>query len=632
MKVALIGNPNSGKSTLFNLLTGLNQRVGNFTGVTIEKKEASLKHNPDYTIVDLPGVYSLEAYSPEERVSAAYINDERPDIVVDVVDSTDLKKSLPLIKELSSKNLNLILALNMSDELRSSGISIDVDTLSALTGARAVTISAKRKTGIKALVNAITEPQTKIISNKNFSTLSVDDIYERCSRTSERIGRSITEKIDSVVLNRYLAVPIFLLIMLGVFFLSIDLPRRLSDSYTVLLSSTLPDAAHGALTDIGVKGWLAETISYGVLRGVGTVVGFLPSIIVLFVLIAFLEGTGYMSRVAVITDALLNKIGLSGRAFVPLITGCGCTVPAIMASRIIEDEDERILTLTMTPFVPCSAKLPVFALVVGSVTDGGTVGVLFVYLMSVVAVVITGLIARVWRSDEGKRPFVMELPRYRLPSAESLIKEVFLKTRDFLTRAGSVILLTSVAVWLLSSYDFSFERVNVEESILYSIGRVISPVLIPIGITSPEPSIAFLTGVFAKENVAATLGLLSGGNVESYIARILSVPSAYAYVTLILLFPPCTSALIVMKRESGRTSTFLFAILTEIAIAYELSMLVYATLTLYSRYGGVWATVFASIVLVATCLAAVYYIRKRPCAACGNNCVLKTGRRCDKIS
>lgn len=631
MKVALIGNPNSGKSTLFNLLTGLNQRVGNFTGVTIEKKEGILKGNPSCTVVDLPGVYSLRAYSPEERVSAAYLSEEQPDVVVDVIDSTDLRKSLPLVRELSATGSVIILALNMSDELRRERISIDTDALSAMTGMRVATISAKRKTGIKALKNAITESQTPIIKKNELSRLTDDEIFDRCCKVSKTSGRSVTDIIDKVVLNRYLAVPVFILIMLGVFFLSIDVPRRLSEGYSELLSETLPDIVYGALEEIGAAAWLSEAISYGVIRGMGTVVGFLPSIIILFVLIAFLEGTGYMSRVAVITDALLKKIGLSGRAFVPLITGCGCTVPAIMASRIVEDEDERILTLTLTPFVPCSAKLPVFAMIVGAVTDGGAIGVTFVYLMSVIAIVITGLIVKVWRSDKSESPFVLELPRYRLPSIESLLKEIFVKTRDFILRAGSVILLTSVAVWFLSSYDFYFERVAVGESMLYAIGRLISPVLIPIGITAPEPSIAFLTGIFAKENVAATLGLLAQGSADEYLSGIFNVPSAYAYVTLVLLFPPCASALTVMKRETGRLSTFFGAVALETTVAYTLSMLVYAVMTLFIRYRTVAITVSLSVLMLLALIAAIYYIRKRPCAAC-RNCVLKNRRRCDKIT
>ncbi len=631
MKVALIGNPNSGKSTLFNILTGLNQRVGNFTGVTIARKEGRLKGSPSVTVIDLPGVYSLNAYSPEERISTTYLASERPDLVVDVIDSTDLKKALPLVKELLATGLNVLLALNMSDELKSAGITIDPSALSLALGAPAVMISAKRKTGIKALISAITEAQSQTYRTLKTSSLTIDEIYDKCCKAS-KTKRSITEKIDSVVLNRYLAIPVFILIMLGVFYLSIEATGALNEYCSEALTVTLPTKAYESLIGFGVGNVLSELLSYGVLKGVGTVLGFLPSLIVLYVLTAILEDSGYMSRAAVIADGLLKKIGLSGRAFVPLITGCGCTVPALTASRIVEDEDERILTMTLAPFVPCSAKLPVFSLVVGSVTGGGALGVLFVYVMSVVAVVLTGLLVKVWKSTDDEKVFVLELPKYRLPSLESLIKDVFIKVKDFLLRAGSVILLTSVAVWFLSSYDFGLNRVDATESILYVAGDFISPMLIPIGITRPEFSIAFLTGIFAKENVAATLGLLAEGNIESYLSGMISLPSAYAYVTLVLLFPPCASALSVMRKELGSFSTFIKVVVLETTVAYALSMSVYAVFMLFTLYRTLAVTIFLSLGFAAVCLMAIRYIRKRPCAACADNCVLKKRRRCDKIS
>lgn len=695
-RVALVGNPNCGKTTLFNELTKMHQTVGNWTGVTIEKKEGLYHKNKDVIITDLPGIYSLTPYSLEEVITRNYILDQPPDIIINIIDSTNLERNLYLTTQLMEFNCKVIIALNMEDELAKNGISIDSERLSILFGVKVVSISALKKQNIDKLMTLtiaecsniqrkkpIPLPQdiNKVLDDIAVSAdidikerwtliklfekdklllekLSDSDIHKieniikpvelRANEKSSEIisnlryrflekniknieykgeskSKETTDKIDNVLLNKYAAFPLFILIIFVMYMVSIQLIGGLcSDGLEYLFFDVIGENLRFALTNAGVSEWLISLLADGIIRGVGTVLTFIPQILALFLFISILEACGYMARVAFIMDKLFRKIGLSGKSFIPMIVGCGCSVPAIMTARTIENNDERRLTIMLTPFIPCSAKLPVFALIVGTFFPNNPFVAPSMYLLGIIMVILSGLILKrlkIFKSSDDT--FVLELPPYRLPKVKNIALQLWDKLKSFLIKAGTIILTASVIMWFLQSFNWKLQMVETQYSILASIGTFLAPIFAPLGFGKWQAVAAIITGIFAKEAVVSTLSILMG---ESIAALFSSSAAAYAFMSFILLASPCVAALSATKKEMGSVKWLFIAILFQTVTAYIVSMLIYFIGNLFLLYKGIFLTVLISILVIAALIIALISIYKNKkkcgcnCASCGKNC------------
>ncbi len=633
MNIALIGNPNSGKTTLFNALTGMNQKVANWTGVTVEKKTGLLKKDKSIEIVDLPGVYSLKPFSLEEKVASDYIANNNVDCIINIIDATNLERNLFLTTQLLETKVPMVIALNMADQLAINGLRIDCELLESRLGVRVVPISAKKGTGIVKLIEAVKgdKPVKKAIglpldadTKDRYNAISrmLDGVVTKGENRLERI----TQKIDKVVTNKWLAFPIFAVAIFVMYFVSIQLVGE----YTIGLLEDLIIVKFGewvreGLASLDVAVWLSSLLVDGVIAGVGTVLTFVPQILVLFLFITFFEACGYMSRVAYIMDRIFKKVGLSGKSFIPMIVGCGCTVPAIMAARTIEKQDERQLTIMLTPFIPCSAKLPVFALFCGAFFPDNPLVAPSMYLIGIGVVLFVGwVLTKLKLIKRDNESFLLELPPYRLPDAKSMVISLWEKVRSFIVKAGTIIFLVSIVLWVLQSFSWTFRMVDSTESMLADIGKVLAPLFVPIGIDSWEASVAFVTGFLAKENVVATLAVLLPSATEAgfnaSLQGVFSWQSAYAYMVLILLSSPCIAALAATKKELGSWKKLLVTIVMQMVVAYVAAMIAYGMTLLYSRYLGIFWTVIGCVVLaivVVLCIKKLYLDKKRGGCGCG---------------
>ena len=642
--IALVGNPNSGKTTLFNALTGSTAYVGNWPGVTVEKKEGL---SNGHKILDLPGIYSLSPYSPEEQISRRYILNEQPDLIIDVIDATNLERSLYLSTQLAELGRPLLLALNMEDLLVKDGIAIDTKRLSQMFGTPVVQISATKGTGIAELKveieHALSNPQTPpcpLFSSsieRKLTTLIEDDylheiphgrqmrwaaikllegdelfletmppippglntyleetrthlqelydddvesiIVDQRYKVAERLAReSLIQKeakekrftFDMIATHRIWAIPLFILIMSGVFFLSVGV---VGGGTTALLEGFFENLAEWVVAtgeSWQVHPFLIGILSDGIIAGVGAVLTFVPQLFILFLLLSILEDCGYMARIAFIMDRQMRSMGLSGKSIIPLVIGTGCTVPAIMSTRTIEHQKQRELTIIVTPFIPCGAKMPIFALMLTYFFRNKWYMAPLMYVMGILAVIVTGLLARAIDRHKETNAFILELPRYQMPSPKSVWRQTKDRTLGFIYKAGTIILLASIVIYLLSSYSFAFKAVDAEESMLALLGRI-APVFIPLGFGFWQAAVALLTGIAAKETIVSTLSVVIG---TSSLTGFFDPAGALAFMTFILLSSPCVAAMAAMLKELGSKRKFLFAILWQFGFAYLVSLLV----------------------------------------------------------
>lgn len=661
MILALAGNQNCGKTTLFNQLTGSNQHVGNFPGVTVDRKSGSVRNVKNCEVVDLPGIYSIRPYTNEEIVTRDFLLNEKPDGIINIIDATNIERNLYLTLQLIELNIPIVLALNMMDEVRNNGGTIDVDKLSASLGIPVVAISAAKNEGIDELIEAVTEAAEKKLrpTRKDFCSGAVHrcihavthliedhaaaaDISPRFAATKlveqdpfilerlnindnekDMVEHSVTEmenetgldrnaaiadmrysfiervcaetvvkcheskeharsvKIDRILTGKYLAIPVFILIMLLVFWLTFNVVGAfLSD----LLSSGIDiatSAADKALTAYGLNPVVHSLIIDGIFAGVGSVLSFLPTIVTLFFFLSILEDSGYMARVAFVMDKLLRKIGLSGRSFVPMLIGFGCSVPAIMATRTLSSERDRRMTIFLTPFMSCSAKLPIYAVFTQAFFPKHralVMGVLYIGGMAVG--VISGMIMNKTHFKGNPVPFVMELPNYRMPSAKSVGMLMWDKAKDFLQKAFTVIFTASIVIWFLQTFDM---RLNVvsdsSDSLLAAIGMIISPVLAPLGFGDWRVSTALITGFTAKEAVVSTLAVLTGANTAdlgTVLGTIFTPLTAASFLAFTLLYTPCVAAIAAAKRELGSGLSAFGLCVAQCAIAWVVSFAVYS--------------------------------------------------------
>lgn len=662
VKIALAGNPNSGKTTLFNALTGSNQFVGNWPGVTVEKKEGKLKGNKEATIMDLPGIYSLSPYTLEEVVARNYLITERPDAILNIVDGTNLERNLYLTTQLMELGIPVVMAINMMDIVEKNGDQINTERLSKELGCEIVKISALKGNGIQeaadkavalakdsrvkapvhtfdadieavlqeiesVLGSDIPEEQKRFYAIKLFerddkiveqmkSVPNIDKIIDRAEKefdddsesiiTNERynyitsiIGKcykknnkeqlSVSDKIDKIVTNRFLALPIFAVVMYIVYYVSVSTVGGFVTDWTndVLFGEIIPPAIENFLVSINCAGWLQSLILDGIVAGVGAVIGFVPQMLVLFIFLAFLESCGYMARIAFIMDRIFRKFGLSGKSFIPMLIGTGCGVPGVMASRTIENDRDRKMTIMTTTFIPCGAKLPIIALIAGALFDGASWVAPSAYFVGIAAIIISGIILKKTKMFAGDpAPFVMELPAYHLPTVGNVLRSMWERGWSFIKKAGTVILLSTIFIWFTSSFGVhgGFHMVDdLSEGLLSDIGKAFAWIFTPLGWGNWKAAVAAVTGLVAKENVVGTFGILygfaevaeDGSEIWGTLAGSFTAVAAYSFLVFNLLCAPCFAAIGAIKREMNNAKWTWFAIGYQCVFAYAIALCVY---------------------------------------------------------
>ncbi|MDR0931216.1 MAG: ferrous iron transporter B [Clostridiales bacterium] len=586
LNIALAGNPNSGKSTLFNSITGGDAYVGNWPGVTIEKKVGSLKGRKDVKVVDLPGIYSLSPYSPEEIITRDYIENTKPDAIINVVDASNLERNLYLTTQLFEFGVPVIVALNMSDVVEHRGDKIDISKLQSALGCKVVSLSALKGNGIEKLLETTFKSAKK---SKKFSpnaVLNIDDKelepefrYAMIDKILSEVYikntnfNDITKKIDSVMLNKWLAFPIFIVIIFLIYYISVTTVGSIMTEWVgdVLFGEWIASWASWLLDSVGAGAWMGDLIQNGLIGGVGAVIGFTPQLFLLFLILSFLEDSGYMARIAFVLDKVFRKFGLSGKSFIPMIISSGCGVPGIMSSRAIENLSDRRITIMTATFIPCSAKLPIIVLLVSSVFGGNPLVAPSVYLISVIAILISALILKSTnRFKSENAPFLMELPQYRMPRIRNLFKHAWMKTKDFILRAGTIIFVACIAIWFLSNCTWNLAPASETDSILYGIGNFIAPIFKPLGFGDWHAAMATLTGLIAKENLVGTLETL-GVDSSTFFTH----ASAYAFIVFNSLCMPCFAAVAAMRRELGSFKWTLFGVAYQTGFAYIFAFIVY---------------------------------------------------------
>lgn len=710
MKIALAGNPNCGKTTLFNALTGSNQFVGNWPGVTVEKKEGKLKGHKGVVVMDLPGIYSLSPYTLEEVVARNYLIGERPDVILNIVDGTNLERNLYLSTQLMELGIPVVMAINMMDLVQKNGDKIHIKKLSQKLGCPVVEISALKGTGIteaaeqavslaqnrrnaepvhefspevESVLNIIEDkldmnvPQEQrrffaikllekdskiqaqmqrvpdvtgeintiekeldddtesIITNERYVYIS--SVIGECYTKKSKGAVTVSDKIDKIVTNRILALPIFAVIMGLVYYISVTTVGTWATDWAndgvfgegwhlfgieSLFIPSIPEIITGALEAVGCAAWLQGLIVDGIVAGVGAVLGFVPQMLVLFIFLAFLEGCGYMARVAFIMDRIFRKFGLSGKSFIPMLIGTGCGVPGVMASRTIENDRDRKMTIMTTTFIPCGAKLPIIALIAGAFFGNAWWVSWSAFFVGIAAVVCSGIILKKTRMFAGDpAPFVMELPAYHLPTVGNVLRSMWERGWSFIKKAGTIILLSTIFVWFTTYFGWvdgqfrMLEDMEIDHSILASIGSIFAWLFAPLGWGDWKSAVAAITGLVAKENVVGTFGILfgfaevaeDGSEIWGTLSAHMTAVAAYSFLVFNLLCAPCFAAMGAIKREMNNIKWFWFAIGYQCVLAYVVALCIYQI--------GTWTTVgsFGLGTVVALILVAGFlYLLLRP--------------------
>ncbi|MBQ6848177.1 MAG: ferrous iron transport protein B [Clostridia bacterium] len=680
IKIALAGNPNSGKTTLFNALTGSNQYVGNWAGVTVEKKEGKLKKDSEVILTDLPGIYSLSPYTLEEVVARNYLVNEYPDAILNIVDGTNLERNLYLTTQLMELGIPVVVAINMMDIVRKNGDKINIEELSKALGCEIVEISALKLTGIdeaadkaidvakkgkivprhyfsgdvehaiahieEACVHNLPEEQQKwyavkiferdkhvlellnldseilkhieqdivkvekmlgddaesIIINERYNY--VERVLKNCYKKKHPDRLSSSDKIDRVVTNRILALPIFFVVMFLVYYISIGSVGDWTIGFTEGIFETLTVLAATWLSKIGTTEWLIELITNGIIGGVGAILGFVPQMLILFLLLSLLEDCGYMSRIAFIMDRLFRKFGLSGKSFIPLLVATGCGVPGIMASRTIEQDRDRKMTIMTTCFIPCGAKMPLVGLISGALFGNSPWIATAAYFLGIGAVIVSGIMLKKTKPFSGDpAPFVMELPQYHAPVTSNILRTTWERGWSFIKKAGTIILAASVLIWCFDSLSFEggFHYISsdsADDSILEYLGKILAPVFAPLGFSKWQSAVATILGLVAKEQVVSTLEVLAQ-NSSTTIGHLLgdNALSGFSFMVFNLLCAPCFAAMGAIKREMNNGKWTLFAIGYMCIFAYAVSLMIYQFGSWFVGAGSILGTVFATLTL-----------------------------------
>lgn len=583
--IALLGNPNVGKTTLFNALTGSKQYVGNWPGVTVEKKEGYYK---DIKIVDLPGIYAMDTFSHEEKVAKNFLEDGDVDIILNIVDGSNLDRNLYLTTQLKQFNKPIILAINMIDVVHNKGYEIDYKKLSEEFEITVIPIMASKGKGIDLIKNTL--ENNKFTYNNNNSKYDfknekeaykyIEKVVNDCLKIKDSNRKDLTEKLDKIFLNPILAYPLFIIIMAFMFQFTFSwVGQPISDWLDGLLNDSFIPWMHTVLSS--ASPWFQSLLIDGIISGVGGILVLLPVILALFICITFLEDSGYMARVAFLMDKLMRKMGLSGKAFIPMIVGFGCTVPAIMSARTLESEKDRKLTALLVPLMSCNARLPVYALFASVFfTEHRGLVVASLYLLGVIVAFLLGILFKktIFKKDE--EPFIIELPNYKLPQVKSLLKQTFDKGKGFLKKAGTIIFAMSVLIWFLSNFNFHGMVENIDESLLASIGSFIAPVFSPLGFGNWQSSVSLLSGLLAKETVVSTMEVIFSGDLRVILPHFFTSISAYSFLIFTLLYVPCISAVGTMKKEYGNKIT-LFSVCYQLVLAWVVAFIFYNLASLF---------------------------------------------------
>lgn len=559
INVALFGNPNVGKTTVFNLLTGSNQYVGNWPGVTIDKKEGFL--GKDIKIVDLPGIYAMDTFSNEEKVSKEFLETGDVDVIVNIVDASNLSRNLYLTTQLMEFNKPIVILLNMLDVAESKGIYIDSDNLSKELGVTVVPIIAKKKNGVDKISLAIKNSVNKTVNydinfgNEVQTYKKLEDILSRCTKINSDKKISISDKIDNIVLNPILAYPIFIGALLLLFKFTFDwVGGPLQEGLGTLIETYISSPINDML--VNSSPWFRSLIVDGILGGVCGTLPFFPLIFTLFFGISLFEDSGYMSRAAFLMDNIMRKVGLSGKAFIPMVMGLGCSSPAIMATRTLESEKDRKITALISPLMTCGAKLPIYAVFVAIFfPKNAALVTTSLYLLGIVVAILVALVLNRTSFKNDIEPFVLELPEYKLPTLSALLKNTWNKSKGFLIRVVTVMFAMSVAIWLLSSFNFNGFTENMNDSFLAYLGKLIAPLFAPLGFGDWRASVSILTGLGAKEIVISTMEVLYG-NLDKVLPTVFTGVTAYGFLVFSTLYTPCIAALATMRKEYGNKMMF----------------------------------------------------------------------------
>lgn len=719
IKIALAGNPNSGKTTLFNALTGSNQFVGNWPGVTVEKKEGKLKNHKDVIIMDLPGIYSLSPYTLEEVVARNYLITERPDAILNIVDGTNLERNLYLTTQLTELGIPMVVVVNMIDVVQKNNDKIYIDRLSKELGCPVLEISALKGTGItaaaeqavslaksgvpmvpqhtfsgsvehavahieEAAAGRVPESQQRWFAIKIFerdekvlTQLNLDDerrahieediksceaeldddaesiitnerylyiasIIKDCCKRSKKGQLTTSDKIDRIITNRWLALPIFACVMLIVYYVSVTTVGAWVTDWTndVLFGEIIPPAVEAFLISVNTAGWLQSLILDGIIGGVGAVLGFVPQMLVLFVFLAFLEACGYMARIAFIMDRIFRKFGLSGKSFIPILIGTGCGVPGIMASRTIENDRDRKMTIMTTTFIPCGAKLPIIALISGALFGGAWWVAPSAYFVGIAAIVCSGIILKKTKMFSGDpAPFVMELPAYHWPTVSNILRSMWERGWSFIKKAGTIILLSAIFIWFTSNFgivDGKFGMVeDLSDGFLSVIGSAIAPIFAPLGWGNWQAAVATITGLVAKENVVGTFGILygfaevaeDGAEIWGTLAASFTTLAAYSFLVFNLLCAPCFAAIGAIKREMNSAKWTWFALGYQTVFAYAVALCVYQLGNLFNG-GGFNAGSIAALIVAAIFLYLLFRPYKENCGSNKKSSSVKAKASC----
>ncbi len=686
IKIALAGNPNCGKTTLFNALTGSNQFVGNWPGVTVEKKEGRLKGHKDVVIMDLPGIYSLSPYTLEEVVARNYLITERPDAILNIVDGTNLERNLYLSTQLMELGIPVVMAVNMMDVVEKNGDQINTAQLSGDLGCKVVQISALKGTGVmeaaeraveaagkqeadvpvhkfapevesvleeiemligpeipaeqkrfyaiklferddkigaqmksvpdverivKKAEDAMDDDAESIITNERYNYIS--SVIGKCYVKKRKNQMTMSDRIDQVVTNRFLALPIFAVVMTLVYYVSVSTVGAFVTDWTndVLFGEIIPPAVEGFLISIGCAEWLQGLIRDGIVGGVGAVLGFVPQMLVLFIFLAFLEACGYVARIAFIMDRIFRKFGLSGKSFIPMLIGTGCGVPGVMASRTIENDRDRKMTIMTTTFIPCGAKLPIIALIAGALFGGAWWVAPSAYFVGIAAIICSGIILKKTSMFAGDpAPFVMELPAYHWPTVSNVLRSMWERGWSFIKKAGTIILLSAIFVWFTSGFGFTengFGMVeDLSDSLLAGIGNAIAWIFKPLGWGNWRAAVAAFTGLVAKENVVTTFGILygfaevseEGEEIWTALAASYTTAAAYSFLVFNLLCAPCFAAIGAIKREMNNAKWTWFAIGYQCGLAYVVALCIYQLWTAFTGGGFGVGTIVAILLII----------------------------------
>lgn len=694
IKIGLAGNPNSGKTTMFNNLTGAKQYVGNWPGVTVEKKSGKIKGYKDVELVDLPGIYSLSPYTLEEVVTRNFMLEDRPDAVINIIDASNIERNLYLTTQILELGIPTVIALNMMDIIEKRGDKIDIKKLSQILGCPVVETSALKGKGtkdvamkaielakanksnsfkmsfssevkeslsnIESLISDVNEDKfnkqwlaikiferdSKVKEKINLPTdleEKIEDIISKCEKefdddaegiiTGERyefIGNliskvvkkkntskhTISDKIDKIVTNRILALPIFALIMWGVYYIAVSSLGAILTDWTndTLFGEIIGENVATFLENVGIAPWLQGLINDGIIGGVGAVLGFVPQIMLLFFLLSLLEDCGYMARIAFIMDRIFRKFGLSGKSFIPVLISSGCGVPGIMATRTIENDKDRKITIMLTTFIPCGAKLPIIALFAGSIFGGASWVAPAIYFLGIFMIIICGIILNKTKVFKGEpAPFVMELPQYHIPSMKGVLIHMWDRGKAFIIKAGTIIFVACAVIWFTSSFSWSLQMVDAQDSILASIGRVIAPIFAPLGFGDWKSAVASLTGLVAKENVVATFGVLFGiadaaentPELVNQIATIFTSASGLAFIAFNMINAPCFAAIGAIKREMGSWKWMWITIGFQTLTAYIVALIINQVGSLLLGEGSVIGAIISVLIAILVVTLAI---------------------------